>query len=83
MKIVGFTNVITRNGNKGVKVCVSGNWSKWDKENGDPRGQKCELWYVSRVHLREEDIGKKVVLYFGKYNGSVYVQRMDIEGIHF
>ena len=83
MKIVGFTNVISRKGNKGVKVCVSSDWTKWDKENGDPKGKKCEMWFVSSVHLSEEDIGKKVVLYFGKYNGNVYVRRMDIEGIHF
>lgn len=83
MKIVGFTNLVSKSGNKGVKVCVSGDWSKWDKEHGEPKGSKCEMWYVSRMHLSEEDIGKKVVLYFGKYNGNVYVQRMDIEGIHF
>jgi len=83
MKIVGFTNVITRNGNKGVKVCVSGNWSKWDKENGDSKGQKCEMWYVSGMHLDELDIGKNVMLYFGKYGGRVYVRRMDIEGEHY
>lgn len=81
MKIVGFTNVISKVGYKGVKVCVSSDWSEWDKEHGDPKGKKCEMVYVSGIHLKESDIGKNVRLYFNKYNGRVYVQRMEVDGV--
>ena len=81
MKIVGFSNVVSKVGNKGVRVCVSGNWSEWDKENGDPKGSKCEMVYVSGIHLEETDIGKAVKLYFNKYNGRVYVRRMEVEDV--
>jgi len=81
MKIVGFTNVVSRKGNKGVKVCVSGDWSKWDKENGDPKGKKCEMWYVSGIHLEESDIGKSVKFVFGTYEGRVYIKRMEVDDV--
>jgi len=76
MRIVGFSNVVTKSGNIGVKVCVTGEWSTWDKEHGSPKGEKSEMWYVSKVHLSETDIGRPVRFIMGKYDGRPYVREM-------
>lgn len=78
MKIVGFSNIVTKAGNIGVRVCVTGEWSTWDTVNGLTKGEKAEIWYVSGVHLSDEDIGKEVRFIIGKskYDGRPYVRKM-------
>ena len=74
MFIVGFKNVVSKNGNKGVNVCVTGEWSDWDKEHGETKGNKVEMVYVSKKHLEETDIGRQVYLVYSKYDNKVYVK---------
>lgn len=78
MKIVGFNNIVTKAGNLGVRVCVTGDWSSWEIENGNPKGEKAETLYVSKIHLSDEDIGKSVSFIMGKskYDGRPYVRKM-------
>lgn len=78
MKIIGFNNIVTKAGNIGVRVCVTGDWSNWDRDNGNTKGEKAEIWYVSGIHLSDEDIGKSVRFILGKskYDGRPYVRKM-------
>lgn len=76
MKIVGFNNIVTKAGNLGVKVCVTGDWSNWEKENGNIKGEKAETLYVSKIHLSDEDIGKSVKFIYGKSRYGPYIKKM-------
>jgi hypothetical protein len=76
MKIVGYANTVTKSGNKGVNVCVVGDFSNWEKENRKPVGEKAEMLYVSGMHLTSEDIGKYVEFKMGMWNNKPYVVNM-------
>jgi hypothetical protein len=76
MKIVGYSNTVTKSGNKGVNVCVTGEFTQWEKENRKPVGIKAEMLYVSGRHLEPEQIGTYVEFQMGMWNGKPYVVNM-------
>lgn len=79
MIIYGYCNRVSSSGNKGVNVCLIGDWSEFDKNGKFPVfGCKSEMVYVSGIHLTEDDIGKECVLLYGKYDGKVYVRELSV-----